>query len=125
MNNSLLDAVNVVDRLGGLLYGLARHGQIGQQIRIAHTTGKTPDNRTGNHYATVLARYRIDVWSKRATGSQLVFNVRGGQWQWAVDLLTIYGAPVAHQARPWALARGGRMPTPWAVRDNQPPEVSR
>lgn len=122
---NLLDMMNLIDRVGGLLYGLARHGQIGRSIRIAHTTdkdGKTPANRTGNHYAALLALYHIDVWSKRATGSHLVFNVRGGQWQWAVDLLTIYGAPVAHKARPWAMRRIGRMPAPWAVKGSEAPQ---
>lgn len=106
----LLDAVNVIDRLGGLLYGLARHGQIGRPIRIAH--GKT----TGNDWAALLKRYGVDCWNKRATSTHLVFNVRSGQWQWAVDLLAKAGAPVEHPARPWARGKHGAMPTAWGDR---------
>lgn len=107
----LLDAVNMIDRLGGLLYGLARHGQIGRTIRIAHSKGNT-----GNQWAALLARYGVDCWAKRATSTHLVFNVRAGQWQWAVDLLARAGAPVDHPARPWARGKPGQMPTPWADR---------
>jgi len=114
----ILDQFDLIDRLAGLL-SMLRHGR-GRQIRIRHakpdSSGHTPANQTGNHYADVLKRYKIPVYYRRATSDHLIFNVPAGQWQWAVDLLAIAGAKVEQHARPWAARRNGQMPTPWSKR---------
>jgi hypothetical protein len=112
---NLLDRFNWIDRLIGLAM-MARYGR-GRQIRIRHAkpdaSGRTPTNQTGNHYASLLKQYKIPVYYRRATSQYLIFNVPAGQWQWAIDLLTVAGAQVDHTARPWAMRRNGHMPTPW------------
>ena len=109
--DDLIDAANWYDRVAGILSCLAQ-GQMGRQIRIERR-GAT---MTGAQYADVLRRYRIATWWKRSTDKHLIFNVRVDQWQWAVDLLAIAGAPMEHQARPWAAKRLGQLPEPWEVR---------
>lgn len=111
----LLDKFNWIDRIIGLAMML-RYGW-GKQIRIRHAkpdkSGRTPVSQTGNSYAGVLGRYKIPVYYRRVTGTHLIFNVPTKQWQWAVDLLTVEGAQVEHDARLWATRRNGKMPTPW------------
>lgn len=118
MNYTFQDMLDIIDRLGGLLYGLLVHRQFGKQIRVAHRRGpdgRTPSGHTGDEYADLLRRYKIDCWAKRTTNDHLIFRVRVGQWQWAVDLLARHGADVEHRPRGWA-RRSPVMPTPWADR---------
>jgi hypothetical protein len=111
----LLDLFNWIDRATGLL-AMLRYGR-GRQIRIRHakpdSSGRVTKTQTGNHYASILKRYKIPVYYRRATSQHLIFNVPAGQWQWAVDLLAIAGAQVEHKARPWAAGRKGTLPKPW------------
>lgn len=109
----LLDAVNVIDRVAGAISAV-RQGQMGKQVRVRHASAEAGAGaRQMNDYADILERYKIPVYWKRATSTHCIFNVRAGQWQWAVDLLFIAGADVEHTPRPWARQRQGRLPTPW------------
>ncbi len=109
-----LDSINAIDRLGGAIYGAFVQQQTGRVIRIDHV-----ENVNAYHYVGMLKRYKIPTWSYRADSKQISFRVRSGQWQWAVDLLTISGAPVQHPARDWATKPGARMPPPWSTRQKR------
>ena len=114
----LLDTVNVIDRLGGAIYGLGIQRQSGRVIRVRHSEDGEPPT-AGYELVEVLARYSISSWSYLADSKGISFRVRSGQWQWAVDLLTVYGAPVQHVARAWTRKPGVRMPPPWSETEKE------
>lgn len=75
----LLDAVNVIDRLGGLILSL-RHGG-------AHTFRFDRTTTTGADVERLLRRYKIRVFGRRITSKHAMLSVPSKQAAWAEYVL--------------------------------------
>ena len=109
----LLDAVNVIDRLGGLILSL-RHGG-------AHTFRFDRTTTTGADVERILRRYKIRVFGRRITSKHAMLSVPSKQAAWAEYLLLRAGAPVVTRfdARnaAWAARHpAGQLPPAWKDR---------
>ncbi len=115
----ILDAVNVVDRLGGLILSI-RHGG-------AHTFAIDRTKHTGQQVEDVLKRYKIAVFGRRITSTHAILSVPNKQARWAEYVMLRAGIVpdgplIDARNAPWAGRHApGQAPRPWGGRKDRRP----
>ena len=113
----LLNAVNVVDRLGGLILSI-RHGG-GHTFRFDRT------HYTGQQVEDMLRRYKIAVFGRRITSDHAILSVPLKQARWAEYVLLRAGIVpegplIDARNAAWAGRHApGQAPKPWRGKDGR------
>lgn len=110
----LLDAVNWIDRLGGLVLSVYHGG--------AHTFTIDRTKHTGGEVEALLKRYKVAVFGRRITDRYALFSVPRKQAEWAEYIMLRDGidheGPLLNPRNvEWAARHmPGQAPPPWADR---------